>query len=222
MIIVIDGPAGSGKSSTAKAIANNLGIQYLDSGAIYRAVTLIWIEQGKPPVDNLLMSLSERSFHFSFENNMFHVFVDGNDITDKIRSEKVSGHVSETAANKRVREFVNQLMREAVKSNTFIADGRDLGSAVFPDAFIKFYMDAAVETRAERRFLEINEKGNDVSFDDVKKNIEQRDRKDTRRSADPLKKVDDAIVIDTTSLTFSEQVDKMCTIIKQRIHKLKH
>lgn len=218
MIIVIDGPAGSGKSSTAKAIANKLDIQYLDSGAIYRAITLIWLKSGKPSDEKFFESLSESSIHFNFTDSTFFVSINGFDVTDHIRSEKVTENVSEIAAKKRVREYVNRLMRETVEEDgIFIADGRDLGTAVFPDAALKFYMDASVEERARRRFKELNGKQSEISEADIKKNIMQRDEKDSTRSADPLKKADDAIYIDTSKLTFDEQVNKISSVIKKRI-----
>lgn len=218
MIIVIDGPAGSGKSSTAKAIANKLDIQYLDSGAIYRAITLIWLQKGKPSVEKFFESLSDHSIQFNFADSTFFVSINGFDVTDLIRSEEVSNNVSEIAARKRVREYVNSLMREAVKKNgIFIADGRDLGTAVFPDAALKFYMDATVEERARRRFKELNDNQSEISEADIKKNILLRDEKDSTRSADPLKKAENAIYIDTSQLTFDEQVKKISSVIKKRI-----
>jgi len=218
MIIVIDGPAGSGKSSTAKAIANKLDIQYLDSGAIYRAITLIWLEQDKPSDEKFFESLSEYEIQFDFTDSTFFVNINGHNVTDRIRSEEVSNNVSEIAAKKNIRGYVNSLMRETVKKDgIFIADGRDLGTAVFPDAALKFYMDASVEERARRRFNELNHTNGNISEADIKKNIMQRDKKDSTRSADPLKKADDAVYIDTSELTFDEQVNKISSVIKKRI-----
>jgi len=218
MIIVIDGPAGSGKSSTAKAIANKLDIQYLDSGAIYRAITLIWLEQNKPSDEKFFESLSEYEIQFDFTGSAFFVSINGFDVTDRIRSEEVSNNVSEIAAKKNIRGYVNSLMRETVKKDgIFIADGRDLGTAVFPDAALKFYMDASVQERARRRFNELNHINGNISEADIKKNIMQRDEKDSTRSADPLKKADDAVYIDTSELTFDEQVNKISSVIKKRI-----
>ena len=215
-IIVIDGPAGSGKSSTAKAIANKLGIQYVDSGAIYRAVTLMWLNRGKPTLEQFFNSLSGDIFEFEFDQNEFKVYLDGEDITDKIRSESVTEHVSEVAADKQIRQFVNDLMRNCLKNGAFIADGRDLGTAVFPDARIKFYMDASVEERAKRRFRELKDSGSDTSLDKLEQQIRNRDLKDSSRNADPLKKAGDAILIDTTNLSFDEQVEKICSVIRNK------
>ncbi len=215
-IIVIDGPAGSGKSSTAKAIANKLGIQYVDSGAIYRAVTLLWLNRGKPTLQQFFNSLSGDIFEFEFDQNEFKVSLDGVDITDKIRSESVTEHVSEVATEKRIRQFVNDLMRNCLKNGSFIADGRDLGTAVFPDARIKFYMDASVEERAKRRFRELKDSGSDTSLEKLKQQIRNRDLKDSSRNADPLKKAEDAILIDTTNLSFDEQVEKICSVIRNK------
>jgi len=215
-IIVIDGPAGSGKSTTAKAIAKKLGIQYLDSGAIYRAVTFIWLGHDKPAMQPFFDSLSGFEFEFKFDQNLFRVYLNGEEITDKIRSEIVTEHVSDLATDWRIRQFVNDLMRNCLKNGSFIADGRDLGTAVFPDACIKFYMDASVEERAKRRFQELKDSGMNVSVGKLKQQIQNRDQKDSSRNTDPLKMADDAILIDTTNLSFEEQVDKMCSIIKNK------
>lgn len=208
MIIVIDGPAGSGKSSTAKAVAERLKIQYLDSGALYRVATLVFLNSNRNRslfIEQL--NVSEISFHF--KNNFFHVTLNNEDVSEKIRDMRVSGAVSEVAAMPNVREFVNNLMRKEVASGVYIADGRDLGTAVFPDAQLKIYMVADIEDRALRRFEELKKAGKETTLDEVKKNIAQRDETDSNREADPLKKADDAILVNTSGLTFDQQVQKI-------------
>ncbi len=218
MIIVIDGPAGAGKSSTAKAVAQKIGIEYLDSGALYRALTFIYLEAGKD-VDEFFNMLDdvEVSFNYEIDDELFQVFIDGEDITGELRSASVADNVSSVASMPRVRSYVNNLMREAVNQGNYIAEGRDLGTAVFPDADLKFFMNADVTERAKRRYDELIAAGEEVSLKQVKQNILERDYKDTRRDSDPLIKADDAIEINTTNLNFEQQVDQICSTIVEQL-----
>ncbi len=218
MIIVIDGPAGSGKSSTAKAIANRLGIKFLDSGALYRAITYLWLESDKPGKAEFFENLSNVRLQADYRDQTFYVQADGKNLTDKIRTKYVADHVSEIASYKTARRFVNEFMRNLVKEDTYIADGRDLGTAVFPDADLKFYMDASLKERAKRRFLEMKASDESITLEDVMENLRSRDEKDQNRENDPLKKADDAIVIDTTGKSFEEQVQEMVSIIKENVN----
>ncbi|MDR9415437.1 MAG: (d)CMP kinase [Gracilimonas sp.] len=220
MIVVIDGPAGSGKSSTAKAVAANLQIQFLDSGALYRVATLIYLNADKSH-DVFFDRLEESKISFYFKDEKFHAVLNNTDVSHEIRSMEVSEHVSEVASNPNVRTFINDLMRDVVKHDVYIADGRDLGTAVFPDAALKFFMVADLETRAERRFEEVKAQGKDVTLEEVKANISQRDKVDTNRAADPLKKADDAILVDTSNMSFDEQVAFISQKINQLISKQK-
>ena len=217
MIVVIDGPAGSGKSSTAKAVAAHLQIQFLDSGALYRVATLLYLDSKKQllPFFDLL---NESKISFYFKENKFHALLNDRDVSDRIRSMEVSENVSEVASNPKVRAYVNGLMRKAVQQDVYIADGRDLGTAVFPDAALKFYMVADLDTRAERRYQEVKAQGKEVTLEEVKQNIAQRDNKDSNRSSDPLKQADDAILVDTSEMTFDQQVAFISNKIKQLIN----
>ncbi|MFO7846037.1 MAG: (d)CMP kinase [Balneolaceae bacterium] len=218
MIIVIDGPAGSGKSSTAKALSEKLDLNFLDSGALYRAVTFYWLQQGQPSFDQFFQMLPDVNLDVDLSENRFIVLLNSADISEEIRSSVVSENVSDVASQPEVRKYVNRFMRNLVKRYRFIADGRDLGTAVFPDADLKFFMIASIEERAKRRYTELKNSGQEVTLAGVEKNLRERDRKDQNRRADPLKKADDAIEIDTTGKTFKEQVDEMSAII---IDKLK-
>lgn len=220
MIIVIDGPAGSGKSSTAKKLAELLDIQYLDSGALYRALTFLWLKNGKPDLSEFFDMLPQVKLETEYRDQRFRVNVNNEDITKDIRNQQVANHVSEMAAKPEARNFVNQYMRKLVISDTYIADGRDLGTAVFPNADLKFYMDASLEERAKRRYRELISDDPDISFEEVKENLKERDHKDSNRTTDPLKKDEDAILIDTTGKTFEEQIDIMVSIIRKKL-KLK-
>ena len=221
MIIVIDGPAGSGKSSSARAIANRLNIQFLDSGALYRAVTWHWVQSQKPDFETFFKKLPETELLTEYKDQTFFVSVNNKDITAEIRKHNVAKHVSKIASHPKIRDFVNNYMRELVKEDVYVADGRDLGTAVFPDAELKFYMDASIKERAKRRFKELQQSDPGVTLQQVKENLEQRDHSDQTRAADPLKKADDAIVIDTTGKTFEEQIEEMILIIEEQL-KLKH
>ncbi|MFH5831984.1 (d)CMP kinase [Halalkalibaculum sp. DA384] len=215
MIIVIDGPAGSGKSSTARAVADKLDIQYLDSGALYRTLTLMYLESGKDKT-KFFELLNRKSISFFYEEGTFHVSVGKRDITEQIRTVEVNNYVSTVAALPKSRQFVNNLMHQAVQQETWIAEGRDLGTAVFPDAELKFFMVADTDVRAERRHRELKAQGADVTLDEVKRNIIERDQKDSRRKKDPLKKAPDAVEVDTSEMTFEQQVDFICSRITNK------
>lgn len=216
MIVVIDGPAGSGKSSTAKAVADNLQIQFIDSGALYRVATLIYLNN-KCDFKLFLEQLKKSKISFYFKEKKFHALLEGVDVSEDIRTMDVSRHVSEVASNAETRAFINDLMREVVNHGVYIADGRDLGTAVFPDAELKFFMIADVETRAKRRFEEIKKQNESLTLEEVKDNIIRRDKADSTRAADPLKKADDAILVDTSKLTFEQQVSYICDKVQDLI-----
>lgn len=221
MIVVIDGPAGSGKSSTARAVARRLKIQFLDSGALYRVATLLFLNSGKD-YPSFFEALKESKISFYFKENTFHVFLNDREVTSEIREMNVSEQVSEVASSPDVRSFINKLMRDAVQHNVYIADGRDLGTAVFPDADLKYFMIADLQTRARRRFNELKDSDPGLSFEEVKQNIAQRDEKDSGRKADPLVQADDARTIDTSQMTFEEQVSLICEEVSDLIHSRKN
>ncbi|XWN35975.1 MAG: (d)CMP kinase [Balneola sp.] len=216
MIVVIDGPAGSGKSSTARAIAEQLQIQFLDSGALYRVATLVYLET----LDNgtsFFDRLKESDISFYFKNKNFHSFLNGEEVSDEIREMKVSNAVSKVASDPMVRSHINKLMRTEVESGVYIADGRDLGTAVFPDAELKFFMVADLHERAKRRLAEMEAQGLDASLEEIKSNLEARDNADSSRASDPLKQADDAILINTSELSFEEQVSQIAEQVRQKM-----
>lgn len=214
MIVVIDGPAGSGKSSTARAIAEQLQIQFLDSGALYRVATLVYLES----LDNgtsFFDRLKESDISFYFKNKNFHSFLNGEEVSDEIREMKVSNAVSKVASDPMVRSHINKLMRAEVETGVYIADGRDLGTAVFPDAELKFFMVADLHERAKRRLAEMESQGLEASLEEIKSNLESRDNADSSRASDPLKQADDAILINTSELSFEEQVSQIAERVRQ-------
>ena len=217
MIIVIDGPAGSGKSSTAKEIAKRLNLQFLDSGALYRAVTYLWLKNDKPTLQQFLERLNSVKLQTSCNHSTFTVVVDGCDITDSIRSQLVAEHVSQVASEPQIRSFVNEYMRHLIENGVYIADGRDLGTAVFPNADLKFFMEASLEARTERRYEEAVKTDPDVQYSQIKENLRRRDHIDSNRKADPLKKAEDAVVVDTTDKSFNEQIELMINIIQNKL-----
>jgi len=218
--VVIDGPAGSGKSSTARAIAEQLQIQFLDSGALYRVATLIYLES-LDNGDSFFDRLKESDISFYFKNKKFHSFLNGEEVSDEIREMKVSNAVSKVASDPMVRAHVNKLMRVEVEKDVFIADGRDLGTAVFPNAELKFFMVAELEERAKRRLAEMEAQGLEASLEEIKSNLEARDNADSNRASDPLKQAEDAILINTSELSFEEQVSQISERIRQIMPKNK-
>lgn len=210
-IITIDGPSGAGKSTVAKLIADKLGFKYLDTGAMYRAVTLYMIEnqvdiKNEEEVINALNKLN-----IGFDSN-YRIYLDSQDITEDIRKEKVVKFVSEVSAISSVRRKMVDLQRDIVKEGNYILDGRDAGSVVFPNADYKFYLDASLEERAKRRYKEELSKEVDISFEEVRESIKKRDKYDSNRKDSPLVVPENAIIIDTTNMTIDEVAEEITDI----------
>ena len=210
-IITIDGPSGAGKSTVAKLIADKLGFKYLDTGAMYRAVTLYMIEnqvdiKNEEEVINALNKLN-----IGFDSN-YRIYLDSQDITEDIRKEKVVKFVSEVSAISSVRRKMVDLQRDIAKEGNYILDGRDAGSVVFPNADYKFYLDASLEERAKRRYKEELSKEVDISFEAVKESIKKRDKYDSNRKDSPLVVPENAIIIDTTNMTIDEVAEELTDI----------
>jgi cytidylate kinase len=216
-IIAIDGPAGSGKSTTARLVAQKLGFLYLDTGAMYRAITWKALQLGVD-VNNedKLEQLAENSA-ISFENKggVNRIFLDGEDVTEKIREPRVNRNVSYVSMHKQVRRILVEMQRKLGEENDLVAEGRDTTTVVFPRAF-KVYLDADLKERARRRFLELEEKQIDTSVDKQIEELSRRDRLDSQRDASPLKRDKDAVVVDTTHLTIEQQVDRVIELFQKR------
>lgn len=213
MIVVIDGPAGAGKSSTAKEVAKRSAFRYLDSGAFYRALTVIFRQLGDdlPAFFDRLNSIRLTA---QYQGDAFRMFVDGSDVTDQLRLPETAAKVSVVAALPEARAVVNAAMRGFVSSGDFIGEGRDLGTAVFPHADLKIYLTADLAARAKRRLAELEAMGQAPEPEDVRDNLAHRDTLDASRAADPLRKADDAVELDTTFLSFEEQVDAVLALIE--------
>jgi CMP/dCMP kinase len=210
MIIAIDGPAGSGKSTVARGLARRLGLTYLDSGAMYRAVTLAALERGIELDDagalGRLAADSEIELREGADDSV-QVLLDGQDVSEDIRSPAVTGASSEVAAHRKVREALLAKQRELIASGDWVVEGRDIGTVVAPDAAIKLFLTADPAERARRRAAELRGRGIGVEADEVHRAIEHRDRLDSTRSAAPLRPADDAVLIDTTGHDAAHVID---------------
>jgi cytidylate kinase len=216
-VIAIDGPAGAGKSTVAKAVARALHYFYLDTGAMYRALTLkALIEQVDLDNEEMLFQLA-RHTHIDLQETAdgLHVFLDHSDVTERIRSVEVTNTTSKVAAKPKVRSIMVEWQRKIASERNIVIEGRDTGTVVFPDASYKFYLDADLAERARRRATELRAKGTYIEEEELIHQINERDHKDMNRSSGPLKKAADAIVIDTTDLS----VDATASRILQHISK---
>lgn len=225
IVIAIDGFSGCGKSSTAKAVAKDLGFTYIDSGAMYRAATLHFLNQLLSPTNPNEVKKGLESLEISFQINpdtqKQETYLNGLNVEDEIRTMRVSERVSELATIKEIRKEMVAQQQRLGKKKGVVMDGRDIGSVVFPDAELKIFMTADLETRAVRRQLELLEKGEMVNLEEIKKNLADRDRVDSSRIESPLIKVPEAIEIDTSTVTFSEQVARIVELAREIIEKEK-
>ena len=216
--IAIDGPSGSGKSTLAKGAAKKLNIMYLDTGAMYRTCALCSIKTGIDPKDEEAVKnmLETMDLKIKFEDGVQHMILNGEDVTGFIRTEEVSKAASNISTWPFVRTALVDMQRKIAADQSFVVDGRDIGSVVLPNAKYKFFLTASAEARAKRRFLELQEKGdNNQTYEEVLKDIIWRDKQDSERSASPLVKVDDAVEIDTSDIGIEETLDLLLSYIKE-------
>lgn len=214
--IAIDGPAGAGKSTIAKLLAEKLNYVYIDTGAMYRAVTYLYL-QSKRTFDEAYISKIAENINLKIKNiaGKNTIWVDNKDISEEIRSASVTANVSRVAAISTVRTFLVEKQRELGKNGNVILDGRDIGTVVFPNADLKIFLTASVEIRAKRRFDELKNK--DISYEELKNEIKQRDKFDSERKVSPLCKADDAITIDSSNLDIDQVVDKIFKLVKRSL-----
>ncbi|WMI81675.1 (d)CMP kinase [Anaerotignum sp. MB30-C6] len=217
--IAVDGPAGSGKSTVAKAVAKKLGIIYVDTGAMYRAVAYFCIQKGVSTLDEkgVLPLLTEIRLEIQPQRGGQRIFLDGEDITDSIRTQEIGQGASHVGTIQSVRQKLGDMQREMAKNYSVIMDGRDIGTYVLPEAEVKIYMDAGADERARRRMGELKAKGEKPVFEMVREEIIKRDENDMNRKCRPLRKAEDAVYLDTTAMSIDEVVEEILEITKIRI-----
>lgn len=226
-VIAIDGPSGAGKSTIAKELAKQLGFSYLDTGALYRAVALALREKGIKPEDSdekiasVLKGIGiafkdgkvflKENSHLSSLNSQLP---DGRDVSEEIRTTEIGHYSSVFSARKVVRDFLLDIQRNAALNNNIVAEGRDMTTVVFPDAWKKFYLDASLDERAKRRYLQLKEKGTNITEHEAEKDVAERDTRDSSRDIAPLRKADDAVHIDSSVMTADKVVANILEIIR--------
>lgn len=214
--VAIDGPAGAGKSTIAKLVAKEKGYIYVDTGAMYRALAIHFLKKGIAPenTEDVIEACSDADVSIRYEDGAQQVYLNGENVTGMLRTEEVGNMASKTSAVPEVREKLLELQRTLAKENDVIMDGRDIGTNILPDADVKIYLTASVGTRARRRYDELKEKGEDCDLDQIAQDIKERDERDMNRETAPLKKAEDAILVDSSYMTIPEVVSEICSHCK--------
>ena len=220
LVIAIDGFSSTGKSSISKVVADTLGLIHIDTGAMYRAITLFGLrnfknEKQEIDLSKLLQNLNEISLEFRENSGKLEIYLNGENVSKEIRTTEVSDNVSFIAKQPEVRERLVVLQRDIAEKQGVIMDGRDIGTVVLPDADYKFFLTASADERARRRFLELQSLGIETTIEEVKQNLIERDRIDSEREISPLKQAEDAILIDNTTLNKEETIDLILSYIKK-------
>lgn len=218
MVVAVDGPAGSGKGTITKLVAEKLGLVYIDTGALYRCITLYMIRNniGLEDKEKIQEMLKNINIELKKEDNLDKVYLNGEDVSIKIREKAVNELVSPVSTIGIIRENITDLSRKIAEGKKVIMEGRDIGTNVFPNAKIKIYLDATPEERANRRLKQNEEKGINISYKEILENVKYRDYTDSHRELSPLKQAEDAIYIDSTDMTIEEVTEKIIEIIKER------
>lgn len=211
--VAIDGPAGAGKSTIAKLVAKEKGYIYVDTGAMYRALAVYFIEKGihAEETERIIDAAREAEVSIHYEDGTQQVYLNGDNITTRLRTEEVGNMASMTSPIPEVRERLLELQRSLAREKDVIMDGRDIGTNILPNADVKIYLTASVETRAKRRYKELTEKGMDCNYEEIAKDIQERDMRDMNRETAPLKQAEDAVLVDSSDMTIPEVVE---TIVK--------
>ena len=217
--VAIDGPAGAGKSTLARRLAAELGYIYVDTGAMFRTIGLYALRAGKDPKDNEAVNalLPEISLKFAFIEGEQHIYLNGEDVSTAIRTEEVGMAASAVGANPEVRAFLLEMQRDMAKTQDVLMDGRDNGTGGLPDATVKIFLTASPEARATRRWKEYQQKGVEVSYEEVLADVRQRDYQDTHRAAAPLRQADDAQLLDTSEMNFEQSLEAMKKMIVEKV-----
>lgn len=206
--VAIDGPAGAGKSTIAKLVAKEKGYIYVDTGAMYRGLAIHFLDKGIQPqeTEKVIEACKDAEVTIAYEDAVQHVYLNGKDISSRLRNEEVGNMASVTSAIPEVRKKLLELQQNLAKTQNVIMDGRDIGTCILPHADVKVYLTASVETRAKRRYQELQEKGEDCNLEEIAHDIEERDRRDMTREIAPLKQAEDAVLVDSSDMTIAEVV----------------
>ena len=206
--VAIDGPAGAGKSTIANLVAKEKGYIYVDTGAMYRGLAIHFLDKGIQPqeTEKVIEACKDAEVTIAYEDAVQHVYLNGKDISSRLRNEEVGNMASVTSAIPEVRKKLLELQQNLAKTQNVIMDGRDIGTCVLPHADVKVYLTASVETRAKRRYQELQEKGEDCNLEEIAHDIEERDRRDMTREIAPLKQAEDAVLVDSSDMTIAEVV----------------
>lgn len=214
--VAIDGPAGAGKSTIAKLVAKEKGYIYVDTGAMYRGLAIHFLDKGiqKGETEKVIEACKDAEVTIAYEDGVQHVYLNGKDITARLRNEEVGNMASVTSAIPEVRKKLLELQQNLAKTQDVIMDGRDIGTCVLPDADVKIYLTASVETRAKRRYQELLEKGETCNLEEIAHDIEERDNRDMNREIAPLKQADDAVLVDSSDMTIEEVVQTIVDLCR--------
>jgi cytidylate kinase len=216
IIVAIDGPAASGKSTAAKKLAEHLNFVYLDTGAMYRAITYLALKEDIVDNEGAIIEMTKNlDMSLKFENGVTRVFVNDDEVTDFIRTKEVNARVSDVSRIKEVRTELVKIQKRLSEKGSLVAEGRDITTVVFPEADVKIFMTASLDVRTDRRHKEFLEKGMDLTYDEVKENLINRDKIDSGRKVSPLKKADDAYELDTTDLSVGQEIDIMLDLVNK-------
>lgn len=214
--VAIDGPAGAGKSTIAKRVAKEMGYVYVDTGAMYRALAVFFLKQGLKPSDTeeIAKVVKDAEVSIGYEDGVQQVYLNGENVTALLRTEEVGNMASVSSAIGEVRAQLLELQRELARTKDVVMDGRDIGTNILPNADVKVYLTASVETRAKRRYLELQEKGVDCKLEDIAHDIEERDTRDMNREIAPLKQAEDAVFVDSSDMSIEEVVEAIKNLCK--------
>ena len=217
--VAIDGPAGAGKSTIARAAAAQLGFVYVDTGALYRTIGLAVCRRGIDGTDvpGILATLPEIQVGLTYQDGAQHVLLDGEDVSDAIRTPQISTYASQVSSVPEVRAYLLDLQRDLARRQSVIMDGRDIGTVILPDAKVKIFLTASPDKRAARRCAELREKGQGVTVEGILADMERRDALDASRAAAPLKQAEDAVLVDTSDLTLEESIEAVLTVIRDKM-----